>query len=136
LESIYNGDNTGENAGENTGENRGKVFLKDAATGVSVAAQNDSELELSYMFKNCWVKPLPAGDIVKQLKKYKGYLQTVGLMCKDNRPTITDDLIRAGLVRITEPALMSKTVIGETHDGEYPLRRYSKIVEINSCSTL
>jgi hypothetical protein len=58
-------------------------------------------------------------------------LQTVGLMCNDNRQAITDDLIKAGLVRITEPALMSKTVIGETHDGDYPLRRYSKIVEIN-----
>lgn len=123
LESIHNGDNAGKSFG--------KVFLKDADTGVSVTAQNDSELELSYMFKNCWVKPLPAGDIVRQLKKYKGYLQTVGLMCNDNRQAITGDLIKAGLVRITGPALMSKTVIGETHDGEYPLRRYSRIVEIN-----
>ncbi len=128
LESIHNEENTGDS----TCGNADRIFLKDALTGVSVVAQNDSKLELSYMFKNCWVKPLLACNIVKQLKGCKGYLQTVGLMCNENRESVTNEMLKAGLVRVTTPANMSKTVIGETHDGEYPLRRYSKIVEISN----
>ena len=36
--------------------------------GVSVIVSRDSQLELSYMFRNCWVKPLPRKSIVHTLK--------------------------------------------------------------------
>ncbi len=105
-----------------------KVFR---GKGVSVIAVMDSELELSYMFKNCWVKPLPRKNIIKALKGKKGYLQTVGLICTDEeRVELTELLVKTGVTHIAQPKNMSKMLPGGTHDGEYPLRRYSKVVEI------
>ena len=98
---------------------------------MSVIVSDDSELELSFMFRKCWVKPLPREKVVECLKVKKGYLQTVGLFCKeDERSELAEELIKAGVTRITRIGSMSETVAGEAHDGEYPLRRYCKIVEI------
>lgn len=124
---------------------RGKVFISlyneelenDGAkkiykeNNVSVTVSRDSNLELSYMFRNCWVKPLPAEKIVSALKIHRGHLQTVGLICGEReRPTLADKLMKAGVTRITFAGHMSHTIPGEAHDGEYPLQRYVKIVEI------
>lgn len=99
--------------------------------GVSVITAMDSELELSFMFKNCWIKPLPRENIIKVLKGKKGYLQTVGLICKDvERDMLVDSFIKAGLTHIAHPVNMSQMLPGGTHDGEYPLRRYSRVVEV------
>jgi hypothetical protein len=99
--------------------------------GVSVLVTEDSTLTLSCLFRNCWVKPLPREQIVPSLKGQKGYLQTCGLLCGDHdRTALSDRLARAGVVRITGAGEMSRTVAGEAHDGDYPLRLYSRIVEI------
>lgn len=99
--------------------------------GVSVIAAKDSELELSFMFKNCWVKPLSRKNIVRRLKGKKGYLQTVGLICmEEERNELSDSLTKAGLTHIVRPKNMSQMLPGGTHDGEYPLRRYSRVVEV------
>lgn len=99
--------------------------------GVSVLVTEDSTLALSCLFRNCWVKPLPREQIVPTLKGKKGYLQTCGLLCGDHdRLSLSDRLARAGVVRITEAGEMSRTIAGEAHDGDYPLRLYSRIVEI------
>ena len=93
----------------------------------------DSELELSPMFCNCNVKRLPQKDILKVLRRKKGYLQTVGLICREEkRDSLTDALAKCGVVRITRSGDMSETFSGEAHDGEYPLRRYTRIVNIES----
>jgi hypothetical protein len=98
--------------------------------GVSVLVTEDSTLALSCLFRNCWVKPLPREQIVPTLKGKKGYLQTCGLLCGDHdRLPLSDRLARAGAVRITEAGEMSRTIAGEAHDGDYPLRLYSRIVE-------
>lgn len=100
--------------------------------GVSVIVSDDSELELSFMFRNCWVKPLPREKVVGCLKAKKGYLQTAGLLCKEEeRSKLAEELIKAGVTRITRIGSMSEVVPGEAHDGEYPLRRYCKIVEMD-----
>lgn len=39
-------------------------------------------------------------------------------------------LARAGVVRITGPGEMSRTIAGEAHDGDYPLQLYSRVVEL------
>ena len=97
---------------------------------VSVIVSKDSELQLSYMFRNCWVKPLPAEHIVSALKAHRGHLQTVGLVCeKEEYAALADKLMKAGVTRITRAGHMSQTIPGEAHDGEYPLQRYVKIVE-------
>ncbi len=97
--------------------------------GVSVVLKADSELELSYLFRNVWIKALPREQIVPVLKKHKNHLQTCGLLCGNGeRAELADMLARAGVVRITD-SYMSRTVAGEAHDGTYPLREYCRVVE-------
>ncbi len=119
--SLYNEDLENEDGA--------KKILKE--NNVSVIVSQDSKLELSYMFRNCWVKPLPAKNIVSALKIHRGHLQTVGLICREEEhQALVDKLMKAGVTRITSAGHMSHTIPGEAHDGEYPLQRYCKIVEI------
>ncbi len=107
----------------------GKKVLR--GKGVSVIVAPDDKLELSYMFKNCWVKPLPRTHIIKALKGYKGHLQTVGLLCEeDDRNKLTDLFVKAGVTHVTKAGRMSHTAPGAAHDGEYPLRRYVRVVDV------
>ncbi|MBR4085202.1 MAG: acyl-CoA reductase [Lachnospiraceae bacterium] len=97
--------------------------------GVSVIVKSDRELELSYLFRNVWVKALPRAEIIQKLKKHKNHLQTCGLFCKEkDREELVMILAKAGVVRITG-ANMSRTIPGEAHDGTYPLQEYTRIVE-------
>lgn len=99
--------------------------------GVSVLLAPDCRLELSYLFRSCWIKPLPRTAIISALKPYRGYLQTVGLICAENDwNTLSERLIRAGAVRIRHAGNMSEAAPGEAHDGEYSLRRYTRIAEL------
>lgn len=105
------------------------IFMED---GVSVVCSDDNILSLSYMFRNVWVKRLAHEDIIPVLKPYKNHLQTVGILCPDlnKRKSLIEKFALAGLVRITEASEMSRFIPGEAHDGLYPLREYSRIVEI------
>ena len=77
-------------------------------------------------------KRLAHEDIIPVLKPYKNHLQTVGILCPDlnKRKSLIEKFALAGLVRITEASEMSRFIPGEAHDGLYPLREYSRIVEI------
>jgi hypothetical protein len=98
--------------------------------GISVMTSDDHELELSMMFRNVWVKGLKRDDIIKTLKPHKNHLQTVGLMCLDkDKAELKEKLALAGLVRITKSSDMSRMIVGESHDGIYALRDYTRIVE-------
>ena len=95
----------------------------------ALVPKQDSALELSDMFSSVLVKPLPQSDIVNVLRKSKGYLQTAGLICdSEKRAQLTDILCCCGLVRIMRAGEMSEAFCGEAHDGEYPLRRYVRMV--------
>lgn len=99
--------------------------------GVSVVIKEDSGLELSYLFRNVWIKRMPRREIVKRLKRHKGHLQTCGLLCGPGEKEELSELLGiAGVVRITESD-MSRMIPGEAHDGTYPLREYSRIVEVD-----
>lgn len=99
--------------------------------GMSLILQNDSKLELSPMMCNVLLKPLPLENISKVLYEGRYYLQTAGLICPSSeREKLTDLLIRCGLVRVTRGADMSTYFPGESHDGEYALDRYMRIVNI------
>ncbi len=99
--------------------------------GVSVVIQEDSELALSYLFRNVWIKRMPRQEIVERLKRHKGHLQTCGLLCGEGEKEALSELLGiAGIVRITGSE-MSRMIPGEAHDGTYPLREYSRIVEID-----
>jgi len=100
-------------------------------TGCSVTLRCDRELELSHLHGNVLVKPLPRRELIAVLQRQKGRLQTAGLICpEDARMELTALLCRAGVTRITRSGSMSHTFSGEGHDGEYPLRRYLRMVDI------
>ena len=117
-----------ERAVDGRGGDGREVFYGRSTT---VTACTDRELELSYMYGNPLVKALPRKDLLPTLRRAKGTLQTAGLICTpDLRPALTDTLARAGITRIMRAGHMSVTFEGEGHDGEYPLRRYMRVVNI------
>ena len=99
--------------------------------GCSVTLCPDQELELSPLHGNILVKRLPRSQLFSVLRRQKGRLQTAGLLCPpEEREELTALLVRAGLTRITAAGTMSAPFPGAGHDGEHPLRRYVRIVDI------
>lgn len=99
--------------------------------GCSVIFRPDEELELSPMEGNVLVKLLPQGCLLSALRRQKGRLQTVGLLCEpEKREALTELLLRAGITRVTRAGSLSHSFPGEAHDGEYPLRRYTRMADI------
>lgn len=83
------------------------------------------------MYGNCWVKSLPKPDILPVLRDNSGYLQTVALICgEEEREMLAHLFWRAGAVRVCSAGDMSGLPEHgfQPHDGEFPLRRYSKYV--------
>ncbi|MDE5742356.1 MAG: acyl-CoA reductase [Oscillospiraceae bacterium] len=108
---------------------RGKKIFR--GKGCSLTISHDSSLELSYMYGNCLVKSLPEREIMSVLRNSKGYLQTAGLVCeRESRSRLTEILVRSGVNRVMRAGNMSVSFCGEAHDGEYPLRRYMRVVNI------
>jgi len=111
LESLYTG---------------ARVFRGE---GCSLIAYPDRDLKPAIQFGNAWVKALPRAEFLATLRPYKGFLQTAGLLCgADERDDLTRLLWRAGVVRVCPGERMSTTYCGAPHDGEYPLRRYTRVV--------
>lgn len=99
--------------------------------GCSLTLCRNHDLELSPLNGNVLVKLLPRAKLLSTLRREKGHLQTAGLLCSPQaREELTDLLSRAGLTRITRVGHMSHTFPDENHDGEYSLRRYIRIVDI------
>lgn len=99
--------------------------------GCSVVLRPDRELELSPMEGNVLVKLLPQRNLLPTLRRQKGRLQTAGLICApEKREALTGLLAQAGLTRVTRAGSMSASFPGEAHDGEYPLRRYLRVVDV------
>lgn len=87
--------------------------------------------ELSPMLCSVLVKKLPRRNIVSVLRQSKGFLQTAGLICAESdRAVLAEALCRSGVTRVTRAADMSAYFYGEAHDGEYPLRRYTRIINL------
>ncbi|AUD65950.1 hypothetical protein BK011_09725 [Tenericutes bacterium MZ-XQ] len=109
-------------------ETRKKIWQQD---GISVMTSDDSNLELSMLFRSIWIKMLPKEHIITTLKPHKNHLQTVGLMVSRNDyQTYASLLIHAGVTRLTKANNMSRMITGESHDGSFPLRLYTKVVEL------
>ncbi len=106
----------------------GKEILSE--DGISVLVCDDNELELSYLYRNVWIKRLPI-DKLHILKKYKGHLQTASVLTTDAQKweEISQQLAYVGVTRITTAGNMSRMICGEAHDGTYALREYSRVVE-------
>lgn len=99
--------------------------------GCSVIFRPGRELELSPMEANVLVKALPRGELLPVLRRQKGHLQTAALLCPAReRAELAGLLLRAGVTRVTRAGSMSAVFPGEGHDGEYPLLRYTRIVDV------
>jgi len=97
----------------------------------SLIAYPDKKLDTSIQFGNAWVRALTREELTETLRPYKNYLQTVGLLCGESElQPISDMLFRTGVVRVCPGENMSATYCGAPHDGEYPLRRYVKVINI------
>lgn len=102
-------------------------------SGCSITLRTDRELELSHLHGNVLVKLLPRSELPAVLHRRKGRLQTAGLICPQaERRELTLLLARAGVNRVTRAGSMSHTFPGEAHDGEYPLRRYQRMVDVQA----
>ena len=100
-------------------------------SGMSLIVKEDSKLELSPMMCNVLVKPLPRRNLSKVLYEGRYYLQTAGLICPSGqRQELSELLVRYGLTRVTKACDMSAYFPGESHDGDYALDRYTRIVNI------
>lgn len=98
--------------------------------GCSVTLCPDQALELSPLHGNVLVKCLPRQELVRALFPQRGRLQTAGLLCPlEEREELSALLARAGVTRVTTAGHMSEPFLGESHDGEYPLRRYLRVVD-------
>ena len=87
----------------------------------SVIAYRDPALHPAYQFRNCWVKPLPQKDLLRELLIYKNHLQTVALVCAPERKAELEALLaKTGIVRITTGERMSTSYCGMPHDGGIP----------------
>lgn len=110
-------------------ENPNKKILNE--DGISVFIEEDSDLCLSMLFRNVWIKRLKRDKIIINLKKHKNHLQTCGLLCDESeKEELSHLLASAGVVRITNGD-MARMIAGEAHDGVYPLQEYSRIVEVD-----
>ncbi len=97
----------------------------------NVIAYEDSVLELSALNGNCWVRRLPRDNMISPLHAYKGYLQTVALVAPpDAFDELATMLWRAGVTRVTAGENMSQNYAEAAHDGDYTLRRYTKIASV------
>lgn len=96
--------------------------------GVNMIYICNPQLEYSLQEGNLWVKSLPRERIIETLRPGHGWLQTVGLLCEDTeRNVLSQQLFRAGVTSIRGAGDMSAIYPGDAHDGEYPLRRYSRL---------
>jgi hypothetical protein len=99
------------------------------AAHCSLIACSDRDLKPAIQFGNAWVKALPRAELLPVLRPYKNFLQTAGLLCGEDE---TDELVQllwqTGVVRVCPAERMSGTYSGAPHDGEFALRRYTRIV--------
>lgn len=97
--------------------------------GVSVIAYPDSELNLSFLNRNVWVKGLKKERIVDALWGEFGTLQSVALVGHEGREEAMQQLIKAGVTHISSGDI-SDYQLGESHDGKFPLMEYVRIVDV------
>ncbi|MBT7610674.1 MAG: hypothetical protein HN576_13020 [Bacteriovoracaceae bacterium] len=86
-------------------------------------------LALSPLYRSIWIKPVAKKNLISNLFPLRQYLQTCGLACNnDELSSWTECLLKAGVLRITNPGEMLTSYEGEPHDGVYALSRFMKRV--------
>lgn len=91
----------------------------------------DSELCASPLYRTVIVKAISRKELIKSLRPFRSYLQSVGLACStDEIAPLTSLLVAGGVNRITQPGLMMSGYTGEPHDGIYAMTHYVKRVSL------
>ena len=86
-------------------------------------------LSPSPLYRTIWVKPIRRTEIVPLLRPLNAYLQTCGIACLPSEVyDLTNRLVRAGVIRITQAGKQLGSYTGEPHDAVYALQRYCKRV--------
>lgn len=97
----------------------------------SILIDYEPDLKASPMFRNIWMMPVNRNQILDILRPYKGYLQTVGLECREDECMDISQLFYiAGVNRVTTCGKMSATYVGEPHDGKPTLKEYTRRVSL------
>ena len=105
-----------------------EITLKNYTAELEAAIAGHNRKRNPYAGRILLKKRLPRARMMSVLRRKKGTLQTAGLICDDgDRAALTDRLIRCGVNRVTSAGNMSAGFSGESHDGEYSLRRYVRI---------
>ena len=108
----------------------GEAKLYDGAD-CRVFVRYDSELCASPLYRTVIIKPITRKELIKSLRPFRSYLQSVGLSCStDEIVPLTNLLISGGVNRITQPGLMMSGYTGEPHDGIYAMTHYVKRVSL------
>lgn len=91
-----------------------------------------SGLQPSPLFRTIWVKPIQRKNIIPILRPFNLYLQTCGLAAQNKKDIyeVTEELLKAGLQRITPVGQQHSSYVGEPHDAVYALQRYTKRVSV------
>ena len=98
-------------------------MIKSTTFKIIVIADNGSGIKLD--------STIPRPEMLPVLRDNSGYLQTVALICgEEEREMLAHLFWRAGAVRVCSAGDMSALPEHgfQPHDGEFPLRRYSKYV--------
>ena len=91
----------------------------------------DSELCASPLYRTVIVKAITRNELIKSLRPFRSYLQSVGLACSTVEiAPLTSLLVSGGVNRITQPGLMMAGYTGEPHDGIYAMTHYVKRVSL------
>lgn len=96
-----------------------------------VFVQFDSELCASPLYRTVIVKAINRNEVIKSLRPFRSYLQSVGLACAtDEIAPLSALLVAGGVNRITQPGLMMSGYTGEPHDGGFAMTQYVKRVSL------
>lgn len=104
-------------------------LFEDHNKSCRVFVDYSSGISTSPLYGSIWVRPLKKEQVLRTLFPMRQYLQTCGLACqKDESGTWIPLLIKAGVLRVTNPGEMLESYDGEPHDGVYSLTRMMKRV--------
>ncbi|MCL1941765.1 MAG: hypothetical protein FWG09_07465, partial [Synergistaceae bacterium] len=93
----------------------------------------EKSLEASPLFRTILVKPMKRNEIIKSLRPYRSYLQSVGLAAGAGEiAELSNLLYMAGATRVVSAGMMMGGYAGEPHDGVYALSRYVRRVSLEN----
>lgn len=109
-----------------TGE---QMLFESMDDNVSVLIDVKPILKSSPKNRNIWLMPIQRNQIPSVLRKHIGHLQTVGLICGDqHQKSLAEMFYKSGVNRVTTCDQMSRTYVGEPHDGRPTLFEYVRRV--------